>query len=566
MKMDWLRTSLIASIAIVCFLLMIRWTEFREQQALKPMPQSVTEQNLDNPSTTETLTESVPSSGDVSITETSDIPSADPTTLPLPAVKAADANTIHINTDKLDVVIDLAGGDIVEVGLPTYFAKINTPDKPFELLKNSDGMTYIALSGLIGKNATDKPGGSRPIFSAEKKDYLLKDGDETLNVDLTYRQNDAVTITKRFSFKRGSHLIDMSYIVTNNSNEPWQANVYGQIKRNTFNPVVSAGLGMQPYLGAARNTDETNYDKIDFDDLDEQEYKHSKKGGWVAMVQHYFISAWVPDANDTNKYTLFKSKNSDFYYLQFVSPALSVAPNSSGEKHFGFYVGPKDIKTLETISPFLDLTVDYSFLWWIAKPLFYALDFIHDFVGNWGVAIIILTICIKALFFYPSAASYRSMAKMRKVQPKMAELKERYADNKQKFSSEMMKLYKEEKVNPLGGCLPILIQMPVFMALYWVLMESVELRQAPFALWITDLSVKDPYFVLPIVMGATMFIQQKLNPTPPDPMQAKVMQMMPIFFTFLFLVFPAGLVLYWVVNNTLSIIQQYFITKKIENS
>ena len=284
------------------------------------------------------------------------------------------------------------------------------------------------------------------------------------------------------------------------------------------------------------------------------------------MVQHYFLSAWVPPQEMLNEFRVFKSQNAAMYYLQFTSQPIRVEAGSQGEIGAGFYAGPKDIKNLEKMSPYLDLTVDYSFLWWIAKPLFYALDGIHSLVGNWGVAIILLTICIKILFFYPSAASYKSMAKMRKVQPKMLELKERYGEDRQKFSAEMMKLYRTEKVNPFGGCLPILIQMPVFLALYWMLMESVELRQAPFFLWIEDLSVKDPYYVLPLIMGVTMWIQQKLNPTPPDPMQAKIMQIMPVMFTLLFLFFPAGLVLYWVVNTTLSITQQYVITRNIEKA
>jgi YidC/Oxa1 family membrane protein insertase len=342
--------------------------------------------------------------------------------------------------------------------------------------------------------------------------------------------------------------------------------IYGQIKRDSYDPNPGSAFAMKPFVGAATSTNDTNYLKLTFDDIADETLTHKKEGGWVAMVQHYFLSAWIPPQDSVNEFKLFKQQNADIYFLQFTSPAFSVAPGTTAEKSTGFYAGPKDIRTLEKISPFLDLTVDYSFLWWIAKPLFYTLDFIHGLVGNWGVAIILLTLLIKVIFFYPSAASYKSMAKMRKLQPKMADLKERLGEDRQKFSAEMMKLYRDEKVNPFGGCLPILIQMPVFLALYWVLMESVELRQAPFILWIEDLSVKDPYFVLPLIMGATMWIQQKLNPTPPDPMQAKIMQMMPIFFTFLFLFFPAGLVLYWVVNNTLSITQQYIITKNIEKA
>ena len=561
MKMDWLRTSLIAAIAVVCFILMIRWTQFQEQQ-LKAVP---TDTKTTQTSTAEIPAVNTDTPSSTTIAGDAEVPVMQNSLSEQEPTSTATANTISIETDVLNLTIDLLGGNIIQLSLPTYYAELHRPDLPYELLKNSPSETYVANSGLIGRNGTDTPAG-RPLFQASRANYVMQENEETLQVDLHYSQSSEVNITKRFTFTRASHLIDIQYIVDNQSQSSWQAVIYGQIKRNDYNPIVSAGLGMSPYLGAATTTNDKNYKKISFSDIKNEKVEFTKQGGWVAMVQHYFFSAWIPNPEDQNDYELTKSTRSDNYILQFKTPALVVPPQSEGSKTVSFYAGPKDIKTLETISPYLDLTVDYGFLWWIAKPLFYGLDLIHDLVGNWGIAIILLTMCIKALFFYPSAASYRSMAKMRKVQPKMAELKERFGDNKQKFSAEMMKLYREEKVNPLGGCLPILIQMPVFISLYWVLMESVELRQAPLFLWIHDLSVKDPYFVLPLIMGVTMFIQQKLNPTPPDPMQAKVMQMMPIFFTFLFLVFPAGLVLYWVVNNTLSIIQQYVITKQIENS
>lgn len=553
MKMDWLRTALIAGIALICFLLVIRWNDFQESVQVSE-PQSTVAQQ---PSVGDDVGGQVPDA--TSVPEVGD---SSATTVPAQKTAAA-ASTVHVRTDVLDVTIDTKGGDIVRVALPTFYREIDQPDQPFVLLEQTAQHTYVACSGLIGENGTDS-NQSRPRFATAKTDYALQPGEQSLSVDLTHRQDNGVLITKRFTFEAGSHLVDISYIIDNQSQSPWQATVYGQIKRDSYNPVKSAGLGMQPFLGAATTTSEDNYLKLDFDDLADENFKHQKQGGWVAMVQHYFLSAWIPPADDINSVQLFKLNNADMYFLQFTGEPFSVAPGSTAEETVGFYAGPKDIRKLEQIAPYLDLTVDYSFLWWIAKPLFYALDTIHGFVGNWGVAIILLTICIKLLFFYPSAVSYRSMAKMRKIQPKMAELKERCGDDRQKFSAEMMKMYKQEKVNPLSGCLPILIQMPVFLALYWVLMESVELRHAPLFLWIQDLSVKDPYYVLPLIMGASMWIQQKLNPTPPDPMQAKVMQMMPIFFTFLFLFFPAGLVLYWVVNNTLSITQQYVITKQIE--
>ena len=338
-------------------------------------------------------------------------------------------------------------------------------------------------------------------------------------------------------------------------------------------------MGVQPYLGAALRTTDQRYHKIPFKNLDEKPYKEVVKGGWVAMVQHYFVTAWIPAADENQTYNLRKVNNSDLYILGFTSGVKKVAPNEKQSLKFSYYAGPKDQYRLEKIAEGLELTVDYGWLWFVAQPLFalmtfYATGVLHlpfditvklfSGIGNWGVTIILLTLTVKASFFYLSAASYRSMANMRRVQPKMLEIKEKYGDNRQKMSEETMKLYKEEKVNPLGGCLPILVQMPVFIALYWVLLESVELRHAPFIGYIRDLSVMDPYFVMPLIMGVTMFVQQKLNPPPPDPMQAKVMQWMPVMFTFFFLWFPAGLVLYWIVNNSLSILQQWIITRQIE--
>lgn len=554
MKMDWLRTSLIGGIALVCFLLMIRWGEFQERN--QP---AISQTTIHNSSATVEEISDVP--------DVSSSPSASDSYIPgtEEPEETASAQWIRVQTDVLDILIDPRGGDIVKVALPTFYAQLNKPDMPFVLLNQTDSHTYVATSGLVGANGTDSKD-SRPLFNSVKRSYALADGEEQLQVDLTYQQSPDVAITKRYSFNAGSHLIDVRYLISNNSDKPWQATLYGQIKRDGYNPNPASFTGMQPFVGASTSTNEKNYLKLSFDDIADEPLTHKKEGGWVAMVQHYFLSAWVPPQDSVNEYRMFKSKNADMYYFQFTGQPTRVAPGTKGEVAAGFYAGPKDIKTLEKISPYLDLTVDYSFLWWIAKPLFYALDGIHSFVNNWGVAIILLTVLIKILFFYPSAASYRSMAKMRKVQPKMLELKERYGDDRQKFSAEMMKLYRTEKVNPFGGCLPILIQMPVFLALYWVLMESVELRQAPFFLWIEDLSVKDPFYILPLIMGVTMWIQQKLNPTPPDPTQAKIMQMMPIMFTLLFLFFPAGLVLYWVVNNTLSITQQYIITKRIEKA
>lgn len=556
--MNWLRNSLIAAILVITYVLFIRWNEFSERQQVPTVanqPAAVTTPAY----------EAVPSDDAVasSATEESDVPEVSVSAEPVAAPKAVyQPKLVTVKTDVLEVQIDTNGGDVLQVVLLKHLADKADDNQPFVLMTQNSAHTYVARSGLAGGNGPDGAKKGRAKYSVAKTNYSLNSDDQVV-VDLTLDQENA-HITKRFTFTKSSYLIDVEYIITNRADTPWAAKLYGQIIRDGSEPSYGY-MGMRPYLGAAITTPEVNYEKVSFDDMDDGPFKVEQKGGWVSLIQHYFISAWIPPKDATNSYELSKSSKGN-YVLRFISETTTVAPHSVGTVKAGFYAGPKNIRRLEEISPHLDLTIDYSFLWFIAKPLFFALDFIHGLVGNWGVAIILLTVLIKAVFFYPSAMSYRSMAKMRKLQPMMAELKERYGEDKQKMSGELMKLYKKEKVNPFGGCLPILLQMPVFISLYWMIMESVELRHQPFFLWIQDLSVKDPLFILPLLMGVTMYIQQKLNPTPPDPMQAKVMQMMPIGFTFLFMFFPAGLVLYWVVNNTLSISQQYVITRNIEKA
>lgn len=556
-KMDWQKPLLIAAMCAVVFTLVIRWNDFQESQA-----------ELNQPSESAS-TASPAADGDVPnvAPDTGELPDAPNSPQDVPATtdsETSSAQPIRVKTDTLIVEIDPHGGDLVYSALRDYYAELNEPGNPYVLLTQGNMQTYVAQSGLVGPNATDTNEG-RPVFESSQQRYVLKDGQEELQVDLTLQQGE-VTITKRYTFHRGDYLIKMEYLIDNQSSQPWEANLYGQIKRDSSAAGKGPGglFAINPFLGAAITTEEERYKKLDFSELREQSFKTQTEGGWVAMVQHYFASAWIPNPELTHTYHLRQLGNRDMFLLGFTSPATRVAPGEQETLFAEFYTGPKDTSRMEKISPYLDLTVDYGWLWWLAKPLFSVLDWLHTYLNNWGLAIIALTIIIKAAFFKLSATSYRSMAKMRKLSPKMAELKERYGDDRQKMSQELMKLYKKEKVNPLGGCLPILIQMPVFLSLYWVIMESVELRHAPFFLWIQDLSVKDPYYVLPLLMGLTMFIQFKLNPTPPDPTQAKIMQFMPIVFTFLFLFFPAGLVLYWVTNNTLSIAQQYYITRKIE--
>jgi YidC/Oxa1 family membrane protein insertase len=471
---------------------------------------------------------------------------------------------VQVYTDVLQLAIDLEGGDIIELDLPKYPARIDTPDIPYVLLEDNSTRVYVAQSGLIGPDGIDRNG--RPAYSTASSVYKLADKSDNLVVDLSWQNDRGIKVTKRFTFTRGDYLVQVDYLIENGSNERWQANMFGQLKRDSSpQPSASAsgGMGLAPFLGAATTQPDDHFTKFTFEDMREDPFKANLPGGWIAMIQHYFLSAWIPNPDQSHTYSTRVTK-SGFNIAGFTSPALVLDPGQLGETGAEFYAGPKDQYRLKEISPYLELSVDYGWLWWIAQPLFWLLTKIHALVGNWGVAIILLTVLIKAAFFKLSATSYKSMANMRRVQPKMQEIREQYAEDKQKQSQAMMDLYRKEKINPMGGCLPILVQMPVFIALYWTLMESVELRQAPFILWIKDLSVMDPYFVLPLMMGASMYFMQKLNPPPPDPMQAKIMQWMPVVFTFFFLWFPAGLVLYWVVNNLLSMAQQYVITRQIE--
>lgn len=547
---DWLRTALLLGMGAIALMLVIEWGEY--QEARRPAVTTET-----------TLSEAAPTPETPAVEDQAalEIPSAEQPASPAPQqVASSRAQLVTVETDRLEVKIDTHGGDIVKVALPKHAAELNS-DKPLVLLNRNEAMTYVAQSGLVGPNGTDLATGERPVFSVEQPEYRLGD-DDSLQVDLTLQQ-DGVNIIKRFVFHRDSNLVDVSYIVDNQSNELWTAHLYGQIKRDSYNPNTSAGFGMSSFFGVATTRLDENYVKYDMDDIADERVTFQRPGGWLAMVQHYFISAWIPNPDDTNRFSFRKLPNRDVYLFGFTGPAVQVQPGEQQVIEAGFYAGPKNIFRLDDIAPYLELTIDYGPLWFLCLPLFYFLSWIHGFVGNWGVAIILLVVCVKAAFFHLSATSFRSMAKMRKFAPKMNELKERYGDNRQKFSEEMIKLYKKEKINPMKGCLPMLVQMPVFISLYWVLMESVELRHAAF-LWIPDLSVKDPFFILPLVYGATFWIQMKLNPQAQDPTQQKIMQMMPIFFTIMFMFFPAGLVLYWVVNGILSIAQQWVITRQIE--
>lgn len=509
------------------------------------------------------------------VVQTTQTPASNNTDIPSTVVASAATNDIVVNsqqpasetliqvvTDALIVSIDPIGGDIVKASLPDY-KKAQASSEPFVLLDNGVERTYVTQSGLVGPNGPDANKEGRPAYRTDQNQYRLGDGEDSLAVNLYFTDAQGVQYTKTFTFKRGQYAVRQQITVDNNSNAPWQGNLFAQIKRdNTEDPSASSGMGLQPYLGGAISTETTPYSKVSFSDMAESPTKITATGGWVAILQHYFVSAWVPDS--THKATLYTRQKGDFNIIGFTGSSVEIAAGNQGTLSSTLYIGPKLQDQLGETASNLELTVDYGWLWWLAQPLFWLLTMIQSFVVNWGVAIILVVVVVKGLFFKLSAASYRSMAKMRKFGPELARLREQHGDDRQKMSASMMELYKKEKINPLGGCLPILVQMPVFLSLYWVLMESVELRHAPFMLWINDLSAMDPYFVLPILMGISMLGQQMLNPTPPDPMQARIMKIMPVAFTFFFLWFPSGLVLYWVVNNSLSILQQYIITKRIE--
>lgn len=548
--MDARRAIILLGIAIVSYMLVLKWSDDYNNI---PVASSVEPVQQFSPSSVPSIAAQTSGNEDAPVMS-EDIPQVSAESTP-------STQWIEVQTDVLNLRIDPQGGDIVYASFKKYPQSIEAKDVPFVLLEQSSMRTYVAQSGLVGKNGIDKKG--RALFSSEQSKYEMSDGQDELVVKLSIQQ-DGVLINKVYKFKRNDYLVQLGYEVDNRSQQSWQANFYAQFKRDqSSDPSQMESMGMNSYLGAAVTRPAERYFKIDFDDMDEGAFKEKVTGGWVAFLQHYFLSAWVPSTDAAHTYNVRKAGG--HYISGYYDDALVVEAGTQGSTFTGLYLGPKDQEKLSEIAENLDLTIDYGMLWWVAQPLFWLLTTIYSFVGNWGWSIIFLTVIVKAFFLPLSAKSYRSMANMRRVAPKLTALREQFGEDRQKLSQEMMGLYKKEKINPLGGCLPILVQMPVFIALYWVLMESVELRQAPFMLWIEDLSIKDPFFILPLIMGASMFIQMQLNPAPADPMQAKVMKLMPIIFTVFFLFFPAGLVLYWVVNNILSITQQYIITKQIEN-
>ncbi|UZD65787.1 MULTISPECIES: membrane protein insertase YidC [Marinobacter] len=560
--MDIQRIVLFAGLAIVSYLMVLAWNEDYNQPA---EPVAVEEQtaNLRDAATDDEM--SLPdSSGSTDSATVDEFSAPGDATTATPSDLSASDRVVTVRTDVLELKIDRIGGNLVEASLLDYDRTLDSAE-PLRVLQTSDNRTYFLESGMIGQNGFDsRRNGEPPVYQVDNREITLEDGQDSLQVDLRYQTEQGIAVIKRYSLSRNSYEIDVEYLIDNRSEQPWQGNFTGKIVRDEApDPTAQNSMGIRAFLGLVISSPEDPYEKFDFSDLEDDRINQPVTNGWLAFLQHYFISAWIPPRDQTHQFQTTRRGNLNV--MGFVSPATVIEPGETGRAGARIYVGPKIIERLEGVAPNLDRTVDFGFLFFISLPLFIFMDWIHSLVGNWGVSIILLTVVVKAVFFKLSATSYRSMARMRAVAPQLTRLRELYGDDRQRMSQEMMALYKKEKINPLGGCLPILVQMPVFIALYWVLFESVQLRHAPFMLWIQDLSQMDPYFILPILMGASMMLQMHLNPTPPDPMQAKIMKLMPIIFTVFFLWFPAGLVLYWLTNNILSITQQWYITRKIES-
>ena len=571
---QWARIAILGAMFVVAYLLILAWqkdygnAETKTQQETAVVSHDVSA-DLPNGQTA---------------TVASDLPQAN-----VPAQQATDATApvsqqlISVQTDLYHLWINPKGGDIVRIELLNH-DKNKDSDEPFVMLESDAKRTYVAQSGLIGLNGPDSSRNGRPMYELEKTAYTLadaktvksKDGEnlKVLSVPLVFKTADGIEIIKTFNFTEGEYPVVVNHKVVNRSGQTWQGQMFGQIKRDNSEDPGKSDQGiftLGTFLGGAWGTPDEQYNKLKFDNFVEEKVSTEATGGWVAMVQHYFVSAWVPGQlkltqgnGEAYSAKLESRKSTDnMNIIGFTSPTFNVPAGTVAEIDATFYSGPKIQSELKDLAAGLNQTVDYGWLWPIAKLLFVGLEFFHGLVGNWGWAIILLTILVKLILWPLSSKSYRSMAKMRVIAPEMQRMKEEFGEDRMRFSQEMMALYKREQVNPLAGCLPLLLQMPIFLALYWVLMESVELRHAPWMLWIQDLSSMDPWFILPLLMGLTMYIQQSLNPQPTDPMQAKVFKFMPIIFTVFLLFFPAGLVLYWIVNNLITILQQTLINKSV---
>ncbi|RUO35521.1 membrane protein insertase YidC [Aliidiomarina shirensis] len=544
--MDSQRTILVIALLVLSFLMFQQW---QHKGGNTPGIDPTTAPQVAEPAANNDVPQAT---GDIPVaSNNNDSPTTETT--------AIEGDTITVSTDVLRVEISLRGGDLIKSELLQH-AETLGEEARYTILYQRPGNLHIAQSGLIGPDGVDSAD-SRPVYSAQQRSYEMN-GD-TLEVPLVYQQEDGTEVTKTYTFVRSDYAINVDYRVANNSDRAKTMSMYGQLKQTMLDGGRDS-MFMPTYRGAAYSAESNRYKKYSFSDIQDNALSNNTPAGWVAMLEHYFVTAWVPDQEATNR--LYTNNNAlGEGMIGFIGPAHTVAPGETLELSSSLYMGPKNQARLKELAEHLNLTVDYGFLWWLAQPIYWLLSLLQSIVINWGLAIILVTVIIKSLLYPLTKAQYVSMAKMRKIAPKMKEMRERLGDDRQKMSAAMMKMYKEEKVNPLGGCLPMLLQLPIFLALYWVLLESPEIRHADFMLWINDLSSRDPYFILPLLMGGSMWLMQRLQPTPvTDPMQQKILQFMPIIFTVFFLFFPAGLVLYWLVSNLISITQMTWIYRQIE--
>jgi YidC/Oxa1 family membrane protein insertase len=552
--MDNQRLFLLIALSFVILLMFMAWQEDYGEPR-RPPPAEVVEPRPDVPAPPPTA--APPADVPVAPAPT---PDAVPVVPGVERLALPTAERVRVVTDVLDVELDTVGGDVRRANLLLYPVDPRRPEEPVTLLTDAQPYPFVVQSGLLADR--EVPAHHAP-YRAEASEYRLALGQDELVVPLHWTSPDGLEVTKLYTFRRDSYAVQVDFEVRNATGEPVSLREYRQLQRTDHAP--RENFFIYTYTGGVVWSPDTKYEKIRFTDMATDPLNRFMTTGWAAMIQHYFLAAWVPPADEPFHY-YSAGVDANRYVLGMTGPEVVVGPGEARTLSSRLVIGPKLQDHLAEIAPGLNLTVDYGLLTFIAQPLFWLLRGIQNVVGNWGWAIIILTLMIKLVFYKLSETSYRSMANMRRLQPRLMALKERYGDDRQRLNQAMMELYKKEKINPLSGCLPILVQIPVFIALYWVLLESVELRQASFILWLRDLSTPDPYFVLPLIMGASMLVQMKLNPAPMDPMQQKIMMALPIVFTVFFAFFPAGLVLYWVVNNVLSIAQQWFITRRVEQA
>jgi YidC/Oxa1 family membrane protein insertase len=572
-----LRPMLIMGLLVLSYLMWVEWQKDYGPQPQSPAMTETTSPSFEAPLMPAPVDNSLPlvdDQPDHSLPTAGDLPDADTETAGADqfkdtrAVMQGETALLIVTTDVLEVGIDLVGGTMVSARLLDYPVELEVPDIKIDLLSRSGAEMFIAQSGLLSHdpapNHTSK-------YQAARMQYQLGQSKDEIRVPLTWEDGNGIHVTKTFIFKRGQYDITVRYALDNDSDQGWSGSRYDQLQRSVLTDRDDGGFtnpGRYSFFGVGFYSPDEKFEKVDFDDFSSEPFKRSFSGGWLSMVQHYFFTAWIPPEAEENRYSthVFTPPSGNPRYIaRAMSGVVEVGAGTSHEFESRLYVGPKLQDNLEAVAPGLAHTVNYGIFTVFSKPLYWLLSNIHSVVGNWGWAIVLLTVFIKLLFFKLTEAQYRSMARMRKLQPRIEQLKERYGDDRQRMSQAMMEMYKTEKVNPLGGCLPILVQIPIFIALYWVLLESVELRQAPFILWIDNLTARDPYFVLPLLNAAFMMMTQRLTPMAGmDPMQRKIMQFMPIGFSIMFAFFPSGLVLYWATNAGLSLAQQWYITRKIE--